>query len=210
MRGRVRRVKLKSLLAQQYVTDKLKTGWSPEIIAGRMKFENALPNVCHEAIYHYIYKEMPSLIIYLPRQHRKRKKKHAYHKTVTVWGNRTSILERLEDINTRTSVGHWESDSIESKNRKCAVYVLVKRVSRLRHITKLWSKKALVTSNAICKRLSLYPPHFCKSVTYDNGSENMRYSNVEMALNIQSYFCQPYHSCEKGAVEQVNSLIRGY
>jgi IS30 family transposase len=119
-------------------------------------------------------------------------------------------LERPFAIDVRATFGHWESDSIESKNRKCAVNVLVERVSRLSHITKLSSKKALITSNAICKRLSVHPSNFCQSVTYDNGSENTGFKKVEAVLNNQSYFCQPYHSWEKGAVEQVNGLIRRY
>ncbi|MEI8640492.1 IS30 family transposase, partial [Pseudoalteromonas sp. Hal099] len=56
VRERAKRVKLKSVEAQRYVADKLKLGWSPEIIAGRIKFDKTLPSVSHEAIYQYIYK----------------------------------------------------------------------------------------------------------------------------------------------------------
>lgn len=210
MRLRAKRTKLKSLMVQQYVVAKLQIGWSPEIIAGRMKRDSSLPSVCHESIYQYIYKENPSLIKYLPRQHKRRRKQRPYRKSTTVWSNRVSILERPEDINTRACVGHWESDSIESRNRKCALNVLVERVSRVCHITKLSSKKALITRNAICKRLASYPPIMCQSITYDNGTENAAFKEVETNLNVKSYFCQPYHSWEKGSVEQVNGLIRRF
>lgn len=60
-------------------------------------------------------------------------------------------------------------------DRKCALNVLLERVSRVCHITKLPSKKALATSNAICKKLSIYPPSSCLSITYDNGSENTEF-----------------------------------
>ena len=76
----------------------LKLGWTPEIIAGRIKLNETLPNLSHETIYQYIYKENPSLIVYLPRQHKKRRKKYTARKTKTVWGRRTSILERPNDI----------------------------------------------------------------------------------------------------------------
>ena len=88
--------------------------------------------------------------------------------------------------------------------------MLLERVSRVCHITKLPSKKALATSNAICKKLSIYPPSSCLSITYDNGSENTEFKKVEAILKNKSYFCEPYHSWEKGAVEQINGLIRRY
>jgi IS30 family transposase len=210
MKERAKRIKLKSVEAQQYVADMLKLGWTPEIIAGRIKLDETLPNLSHEAIYQYIYKENPPLIVYLPRQHKKRRKKYTARKTKTVWGRRTSILERPNDINDRSSYGHWESDSIESSDKKCALNVLLERVSRLTHITKLTSKKAIITSNAICKQLSIYPSNFCLSITYDNGTENTGFKKVEAKFKNKSYFCEPYHSWEKGAVEQVNSLIRRY
>jgi len=44
------------------------------------------------------------------------------------------------------------------------------------------------------------------SITFDNGLENIRYQE----LGITSYFCHPYHSWEKGSVEQGIGQIRAY
>ena len=74
--------------------------------------------------------------------------------------------------------------------KKCALNVLLERVSRLTHITKLASKKALATSNAIGKQLSIYPPDFCLSITYDNGSENTGFKKVAAKLKNKYYFCE--------------------
>jgi IS30 family transposase len=142
----------------------------------------------HEAICQYIYKENSSLIVYLPRQHKKRRKKYTARKTKTILGRRTGILERPNGINDRSSYGHWESDSIESSDKKCALNVLLERVSRLTHITKLTSKKAIITSNAICKQLSIYPSNFCLPITYDNGTENTGFKKVEAKFKNKSYF----------------------
>jgi IS30 family transposase len=62
MKERARRIILKSVEAQQYVVDKVKLGWTPEIIAGRIKLDETLSNLSHEAIYQYIYKESLSLM----------------------------------------------------------------------------------------------------------------------------------------------------
>jgi IS30 family transposase len=67
------------------------------------------------------------------------------------------IDDRPEVINNREEYAHWESDSIESADRKGGLNVLVERSSRLTPITKLKSKKSCQTKKAIQKRLSKYP-----------------------------------------------------
>lgn len=47
-----------------------------------------------------------------------------------------------------------------------------------------------------------------KSFTYDNGSENTEHELVNKILGTTSYFCEPYHSWEKGTVENTIGLIR--
>ncbi len=49
-----------------------------------------------------------------------------------------------------------------------------------------------------------------QSITYDNGSENASHEEINETLGTQSLFCAPYHSWEKGRVEQVNGLLRRF
>ncbi|MCU7849528.1 MAG: IS30 family transposase [Candidatus Thiodiazotropha sp. (ex Lucinoma kastoroae)] len=210
MRQRCQREPLKSEETRKYVKDKLSKGWTPEIISGRLELEPSLVKVSHEAIYQYIYKHAPELITHLARHHKRRRKKYPYRKNKAKVIDKTSIIDRPEVVNERIEIGHWESDSIESKGRSCAVNVLLERVTRLVQITKLPSKKSVDTLHAIEKRLSQHPDHFIKSITYDNGTENAKHLQVNNTLSCESYFCQPYHSWEKGAVEQINGLIRRY
>ena len=44
----------------------------------------------------------------------------------------------------------------------------------------------------------------------DNGIEFKHHEKLKKALNIKTYFCQPYHSWEKRLVEQINGLIRRF
>ena len=48
------------------------------------------------------------------------------------------------------------------------------------------------------------------SITYDNGCEFAKHEKINKELNIKSYFCKPYHSWEKGTVENINGLIRRF
>jgi IS30 family transposase len=52
-----------------------------------------------------------------------------------------------------------------------------------------------------------------KSITTDNGSEFWDWKGFSKSIhnvrdNIQVFFCHPYHSWEKGGVENFNGLIR--
>ena len=48
------------------------------------------------------------------------------------------------------------------------------------------------------------------TLTYDNGLEFARHADVSKELKAQGYFCAPYHSWEKGGVENFNGLVRQY
>jgi len=68
------------------------------------------------------------------------------------------------------------------------------------------NKTAQETKSAVIRRLSNHPDELVKSITYDNGSENVLHQEINDKLGAQSFFCEPYHSWEKGSVEQVNGL----
>ena len=201
---------LKNDQTRDFIIEKVKDGWSPEIISGRLKLEPGYEYVCHESIYQYIYKHAPELREHLPRKHKRRRKKYPYRKYIKKISFKTSIIDRPKKIDMRIEAGHWESDSVESKGRNSALNVLLERVTRLVHITRVDSKKSVDTKNAIVRKLSKHDCEFVKSITYDNGVENALHLKINEQLGCKSYFCQPYHSWEKGAVEQVNGLIRRY
>src|SRR5665213_797810 len=66
-------------LVRAYVIDKLKAGWSPEQIAGRIRIDRPGLSVSHEAIYQFIYRRYfqgeEDLRPLLKRRHRSRQRK---------------------------------------------------------------------------------------------------------------------------------------
>lgn len=210
IRDRAQRPYLKTNKTRNYVREKLRLGWSPEIISGRLKLEGNLKYACHESIYQFIYKEEPELIQYLPRKHKKRRVKKPYRIKPSRIKGRKSLVERPVEADDRTQIGHWESDTIVSVDRKCGLNVIVDRKSRLVHISFVKDKTAKLTHEAIVNRLKNHPNKLSKTITYDNGTENTQHLKTNEMLEITSYFCEPYSSWEKGSVEQVNGLIRRY
>lgn len=49
-----------------------------------------------------------------------------------------------------------------------------------------------------------------KSITFDNGTENVRHTALKEAYGLATYFCDAYASWQKGLVENINGLIRQY
>lgn len=195
-----------------YVEQKLKLGWTPEQISGRMKIDHPGWSMCHETIYQYIYKDKPwELSHLLPRQHISRKSRSQYRKSRrSMIPNRIPIEQRPEAANNRTELGHWESDSIVSKHNSAAINTKIERKSRMVILTKIANLKPKTTSDAIIQAMEKMPPQALKSFTYDNGIENRDHEVTSQYLNILAYFCNAYHSWEKGSVENANGLIRRF
>jgi len=206
-----KRKKLKSKIIRRYVRDKLKIGWSPEQIAGRLSMDIPETTISHEAIYQYIYTKALHLRKYLARRHRKRlSKKHSRKYQRSRIPYRISIAERPPHINERIEFGHWEADSAVSKKDDVRLNILVERKSRFVQITKMKNGSSRATRYAIIEKLSQLSAHARKTITYDNGFENFHHHRVNKVLGTSSYFCHPFHSWEKGTVENTIGLIRRF
>lgn len=207
-----KRPRLKDPVIKAYVLCKLKDGWSPEQIAGRMPIECPGFSISHEAIYQFVYdKEHQDLIVYLARAYRKRRLRghSSKHKSSHI-PSRTSIEKRPKYIERRIQHGHWETDTVVSRKSKRSLAVVLERSSRLVQISKIAAKTSMRFSAAINRRLKCYPQHVLRTITYDNGSENVEHQKVNKLLGTKSFFCNPYHSWEKGSVEYAVGLIRRF
>ena len=208
-----RRERLRAPGLRAYVHRKLRMGWTPEQIAGCVP--KALPGVriSHEAIYQYIYhptlRERENLVAYLPRAHWKRQPKgHRHTHRDPHIPQRVSIHNRPRYIERRRQLGHWENDLIISRRSDAALNILVERKSRFTKIIKVAHHRPHDTRCAITRVLSRYPKNARRSITYDNGHENLHHLKINAVLGTKSYFCEPYHSWEKGTVENTVGLVR--
>ena len=199
---------LKSPSLRSAVVEKLRLKWSPELISGWLLLSGGL-SVSHESIYRYTYYEARELIPFLVRSHKRRRSRVPGGKPKkSRIANRIGIEERPLEANDREQFGHWESDSVISRASKVALNVLVERKSRFLNLSKLTGKTSIDTRRAIVGRLSEYPESARRSITYDNGTENVDHGFVNAELGTRSYFCNPYRSWEKGTVENTAGLVR--
>lgn len=205
-----RRTRLKNQFIRDYVTQKLKIFWSPEQIAGRIRLDHPQLSISHEAIYQYIYKDNWTLFPFLARKHKRRRLRFNYKKPQGPIPARTWISQRPEAINQRLEFGHWEADSLVSRANTVSLHALVERKSRYLKITKILKNTSFCVRNAIVRRLSQLPKSSRRSITYDNGFENTEHLSINRELKSQSFFCNPYHSWEKGSVENSIGLVRRF
>lgn len=205
---------LKDPIIYSYVLRRLREGWSPEEIAGRLRKDNDGETViCHETIYRYIYSKegrKKRLFEYLVRGNRTRRKWFGRHKYQRGIPDRTSIDLRPEYINSKKIFGHWEVDSVEGKAHKKGINTFLERKTRYyqgRIIEKIDSEYGIQAQINLFEKLPLKAR---KSVTFDNGSENFNHSKLNIHLKMKTYFCDPYSAWQKGANEHFNGVLRRY
>lgn len=188
----------------------LEKGWSPEIIEGRLRKKYGKTIVNHETLYKFIYDSElgreHKLYEYLPRGKRKRTRRHGRKTQRCAVKNRVFIEMRQREANERSELGHWETDSVLFGYRQ-ALNTSSDRMSRFTILTKLYSRDAKATTVALNERLADLP---VKSITADSGAENAEHEKISSTLNAPFFFCHPYHSWEKGTVENRNGVVRRY
>ena len=200
-----------------YVVKKIKEGFSPDEVSGELKkfpTENLKgKTISYEAIYDYIYNgegKWESLYQHLRKKHRKRKVQRSRKTQKVAIPERIPIHLRPSVINERKRAGDWETDSVKFKKQKASLSVQYERKLMLARIHKVKDGTAEETQKAISKSIESLPQDLFLSLTWDNGKEGVCHTKIRDDYNIETYFCDPYSSWQKGGVENLNGLIREY
>lgn len=194
---------------RDYVEEKLKEDWSPEEIVGRLKnVETNIKYTSHRAIYKFVAscygRSLEGCLRY-----KGKKKKNRKRIKVNQLQNRTFIEKRPEITEKRERFGDWEGDFVVSgKSGFGALLVLYERKSRYTVIEKITSKSSLIVNQYIKKITGGFA--YFNSLTLDNDISFKKHQELSRLIGAPIYFCHPYHSWEKGGVENTNKLIRQY
>lgn len=191
---------------RKFVEEKLMDDQSPYAIAGRIrKKEKHLPSVSKESIYRFISSPY-GRNIEIHRQQKRLRKRGRRTKLQKLDG-RVFIDKRPQYINNRTIVGHAEADFIVSgKSGHGILLVAVDRKLRAAFLELIFIITIQQVHKAFSRIVKRYPE--MRSFTTDNDILFRHHKELEKLLGIKIYFCHPYHSWEKGAVENVNRHIR--
>lgn len=199
----VRRTDLK-----EYVDRHLFDDQSPEAIAGRLKkHDRHLPYASKDSIRRYLQSAYGAKASY----HRKeQKRRHAWRKKrqrAIKLMDRIFVDKRPLFIQKRRRIGDAEADFIVSgKSGKGILVTLADRKIRVSFLERIIHPTIPNVHRAFRRIQKRFPE--LKSITTDNDILFQHHKKLERLLGSTIYFCHPYHSWEKGTIENINKYIR--
>jgi len=191
------KVAMDSFLAT-FVEEKLKKKWSPKQISGYLQVEMGI-TCSAKAIYKFAESRCLERHLFWGWNHHKGGRKRGHWKTAH--DGRAYIEKRPE----RVCIGHFEVDFIVSKDSTWVLLVVVDTLTKHTQVCKLPNRKH-DTIRAVFS--SLFRGVTVQSITTDNDIAFTCWRELETLLHTRIYFTHPYHSWEKGLVENTNRWIR--
>lgn len=191
------KVSLDSFLCK-FVEEKLEKKWSPKQISGYLKRELSI--ICSaKAIYKFAESRGLEHLLFWGWNNHKGGWKRGRWKTAKdgrVYINMRPVVD---------GPGHFEIDFIVSRDSKWVLLVVVDRFTKRVWVIKLPNRKRSTIREALS---TLFSGVTVKSITTDNDIAFTCWRELEVLLNTHIYFTHPYHSWEKGLVENTNRWIR--
>ena len=126
--------------------------------------------------------------------------------------NKIMISERPAEVADRAVPGHWEGDLILGKNNRTAIGTLVERATRFCMLLHLpgGPGDAVAVRDAIVATIGTLPAFLRRSLTWDQGLEMRRHTEITIAADLPIYFCDPHSPWQRGSNENTNGLLRQY
>lgn len=179
---------------------------SPENIAGRIKKRRTgLPKVSKNSVYRFIASIYGRRIeSYRNERKQRARRRRARSRALS---DRTFIDKRPKHINARMRVGDVEADFIVSgKTGRGILLVVVDRKLRTTFVERILDVSVANVHRAFLRIQQRFPE--LRTITTDNDILFRDHQALAALLGVRIYFCRPYHSWEKGTVENTNGVIR--
>jgi IS30 family transposase len=197
-------------------------GWSPGLIAAMLRHEHPgttaaarMGRVSHETIYQALYVQTRGslrrdLTAKLATARRARKPHGSIDRRAkSPYREAFKISERPAEVADRAVPGHWEGDLILGTANGSAVGTLVERSTRFVILLHLPGRHdAEAVAEAMIREMTKLPEHLRRSLTWDRGTEMAGYREIQVALDMPVYFCDPHSPWQRGTNENTNRLLR--
>ena len=199
-----------------YVKERLKEGWAPEQIVGRMRDDfpdDDAMRISHETIYAWIREEKRNggvLWKCLRQSHRRRRKRYGSGEHHGRIKDRVGIEQRPKVVAKRSRLGDWESDTMEGKRKRGYLVTHVERKSRYVVAARIDNKRAESFNRGTRRAFRWVPRSLCHTMTVDNGKEFSQFKKLEVMLGVDVYFADAYSPWQRGTCENTNGLLREY
>jgi len=190
------------------VDDGLYDDQSPEAIAGRIvKHEKHLPRISKNSIRRYIKSVHGRRVEYHRIKQRRKRKWGRKRPKLTGLTDRIFIDKRPKYIQDRKYIGDAEADFLVSgKTGQGIILSLTDRKSRVSFLEQILNVTIANVHMAFQKIKKRFPE--LSSISTDNDILLQKHIELEELLGVKIYFCHPYHSWEKGTIENTNKYVR--
>lgn len=173
---------------------------SPQRISGGLK--RAGTKVSPKAIYKFVDSRNLEMFLCFKGKERKANGQYVYRKAKELDKVRIKDRPFIEGI-----YGHYEMDFIVSSLSTYTLLVVVERKHKTVYVKRIPNRTHDVVLHALKEMLK---GKLVLSITTDNDIAFGKWREIEKELNTTIYFCEPYHSWEKGLVENTNRWIRRF
>ena len=194
-----------------FVSDHIRRGQSPDQIVGALRKSHNW-TVSTPTLYRYIDMGIIPGVTNKDLRDKSKRKKQPYRRArPSKAPSGVSIERRQREVETRTTFGHWEMDTVVGRRsgHNQTLLVLTERKTRYEIICKLPNRTTLAVECALQKATSTLPPSTFQTITVDNGAEFSDYESIKKYTG-EVYYCHPYSSWERGSNENANRLIRRF
>ena len=195
----------------ELISRRILSGESPDQIVGNLRAEK-IWTVSTPTLYRYIDRGYLPGVTNKNLWQKSRRKKRICRKLRAARPPKGSSIERRpKEIDTRTTFGNWEMDSVigKAKGKQESLLVLTERMTRFEIIVKPGAKTAKAVVSALSKIVGRFPEGTFQTITVDNGSEFSDCDGIQRLTNAV-YYCHPYTSFERGSNENANRIIRRF
>jgi len=198
--------------------------WSPPQIARHLRArfpDQPEMRLCQESIYQAIYQpgsilvrspKVPSVQCSPLRTGRDHRKAHQRvdRRRPRFAEPMLTIHQRPFEPTDRSEPGHWEGDLIVGRDHGSVIGTLVERSTRMIRLLHLTQRDGQALHRALAQRMSDLPPSLLRSITWDQGTEMARHTEITAQLGVPIYFCDPHAPWQRGSNENANGLLRQY
>lgn len=190
-------------------------GWSPHLISQVLARQGDTDRVSHETIYRALYVQTrgslrADLYRCLSLKRSSRKPRGTNRKSSSPYKEAFKISDRPAEVADRAVPGHWEGDLIMSGGgSNSAIGTLVERTTRFTILLHLPDgHDSAAVAEAMIREMGKLPEHLRRSITWDRGVELAKYADIQTALDLKLYFCDPHSPWQRGSNENTNRLLR--
>ena len=171
---------------------------SPGRISGGLAERGVL--LSPKAIYKFVYEYSLESFLCFKGKERKQSSTYIYRKAKELDKVRIKDRPLIDGI-----YGHYEMDFIVSSISTHSLLVVVERMNKTVYVKRIPNRTHKVVLAALKE---IFKDKLVLSITTDNDIAFSKWKVIEKVLGTTIYFCEPYHSWEKGLVENTNRWIR--